>query len=325
MEPRRIVEHALPERRVVSSDPVGRGNRKTTTSIECAEQRPVMVQTATDIDALRSEAAVTAAIDSATTVPVPTVLGGGVIDGTAYLLTEQVPGENLHERFAGLPAADRSAIARSFGRFLGEIHDASRFEGCGDVRPTGERWDSEEWPVGATPPRLDVSAAVDPEPWLVAYGTAAVERLPPAFDPVARRLRTRLREPPVAADGGEQRTQPVLFPWDLRPGNALHDERGITAVLDWEAPLSAPAALAVAKTEYLVADWYVDSPAAEREAFRAGYETVRPYPTISPVTRAVAIATSAVDSTGAVTNPGYPELDREAAIEFHREALANCL
>lgn len=75
-----------------------------------------------------------------------------------------------------------------------------------------------------------------------------------------------------------------LFPWDFRPGNALLADGDLAAILDWEAPLAAPAALSVAKREYLVAD-------------------------------------SAVDSTGAVTNPGYPELDRNDAVVFHRRAL----
>jgi hypothetical protein len=38
-----------------------------------------------------------------------------------------------------------------------------------------------------------------------------------------------------------------------------------------------------------------------------------------------AIADSAVDLTGAVTSPRCPELDREAAVAVHREALVNLL
>lgn len=49
------------------------------------------------------------------------------------------------------------------------------------------------------------------------------------------------------------------------------------------------------------------------------------YREVRPDHRAAAIADSAVDSNGVVTNPDYPELDRERAIRFHREALAELL
>jgi aminoglycoside phosphotransferase (APT) family kinase protein len=116
-----------------------------------------------------------------------------------------------------------------------------------------------------------------------------------------------------------------LFPWDLRPGNALVADGDLAAVLDWEAPLAAAPALSVAKASYLVADWYVDDPDPLREAFVAGYERVRPSPTVRSAHRIAAIADSAVDSRGIVTNPGYPERDRDAAVAFHRSALADCL
>jgi len=95
----------------------------------------------------------------------------------------------------------------------------------------------------------------------------------------------------------------------------------VTAILDWEAPLAAPASMSVAKAEYLVADWYVTEPESLREAFRSGYESVRPYPSIPTTHRVAAIANTAVDSSGDVTNPGYPELGREEAVAFHRTAL----
>jgi hypothetical protein len=69
----------------------------------------------------------------------------------------------------------------------------------------------------------------------------------------------------------------------------------------------------------------VTDPEPLRRAFVAGYEAVRGYPDVRPAHRVAAIADSAVDSTGAVTNPRYPELDREEAVAVHREALANLL
>ena len=89
--------------------------------------------------------------------------------------------------------------------------------------------------------------------------------------------------------------------------------------------MAAPPAIAVAKTEYLVADWYVDEPQPLRTAFREGYESVRPVPTVEVVHRVVAIADSAVDSHGEVTNPGYPEFGRPESVAFHRAAVERAL
>jgi hypothetical protein len=126
-----------------------------------------------------------------------------------------------------------------------------------------------------------------------------------------------------AGQSRDQSPPARLFPWDLRPGNAVVADGRVTAVLDWEAPMAAAPALSVAKAEYLVAGWYADHPEPLRTAFVEGYETVRDYPAVRPVHRVAAVTDSAVDSTGAVTNPGCPELDREAAVAFHRETLAD--
>jgi len=156
--------------------------------------------------------------------------------------------------------------------------------------------------------------------WFAAYGQKAVGRLPRAFDDLREELEGLLDR--FSPDPDPPST---LFPWDFRPGNALFADGSVTAVLDWERPLAAPAALSVAKAEYLVADWYVDDPEPLRAAFRAGYESVRAPPAIQPVHRAVAIAASAVDTAGAVTRPSYPERDREGSVAFHRRALERVL
>ncbi|SHG40806.1 phosphotransferase family protein [Halobaculum gomorrense] len=324
IDPRAAVNRAFPDRNVASVSPVRRGNRKTTTVVEFAADPSVVVQTASDIDALRSEAAVTMLLDDATSIPVATVIAGGVAGGDAYMITERVRGDDLHERFAGLDPGRRREVARAFGRYLGEVHAAATFERFGDVAPSGEEWAADEWPTEAQSSTLAVREHTEPVAWLRRYGRAALDRLPPAFDAVAARIRRRLDEATAdaVANAAGRDSEPVLFPWDLRPGNALVDEDGVAAVLDWESPMAAPAALAVAKAEYLVVDWYLDDPSAERAAFRAGYEAVRRYPELDSLSRALAIADTAVDSTGAVTNPRYPELGREAAVRFHRDALA---
>lgn len=66
-------------------------------------------------------------------------------------------------------------------------------------------------------------------------------------------------------------------------------------------------------------------PAAGRIA-RVGVDDRRP-PTVpvGPTHRVAAVASSAVDSAGAVTTPGHPPVDRDAAVAFHRRALERAL
>ncbi|MEF8813330.1 MAG: phosphotransferase [Halovenus sp.] len=286
-------------------EPLDRGNRKRTAVARYPERGPVVVQVCGERTWLRTEAALLTAIRERTSVPVPPVLAAGETDGVAYMVTAYVAGTDLHEQFTGLEPAQRRALARTFGEHLGALHEQFRFDGYGSlVVDDGEltAW-RESWPA-----------------WLAEYGRSAVERLPAAFDPVREGVRALLAEPAV-----DTAPPARLFPWDFRPGNALVADGHLTAILDWEAPLAAAPGLAAAKAEYLVADWYVADPTPLREAFGEGYERVRPYPTVQPVHRAATIADSAVDSAGTVTNPGYPEMDREAAVAFHRRALADLL
>jgi len=283
---------------------ITRGNRKETTIARFPTRGPVVVQLSTEPMWLRTEAALLEEIRQRTFVPVPPVLAAGTHEGIAYMLTAYVAGSDLHTSFSEIDDATRRRLARWFGRALARLHDAFRFDAYGRL----ERSES-----GFTAMRDDW------ETWFEAYSTRAVDRLPSAFDDLTPDLRGLLASSPPT-----DRT-PRLFPWDFRPGNALVADGFVTAVVDWEAPLAAPSALSVAKTEYLVADWYVDDPEPLRAAFREGYASVREYPSISPAHRAAAIAASAVDSEGRVTNPRYPPVDREAAIAFHRDALHSVL
>ena len=285
-----------------SSTPLGQGNRKRTALVRFRTHDPVVIQLCERRNWLRTEARLLVAIHDRTDVPVPPVLASGVTEDVAYLVTGYVAGDDLHEQFCSLDGEKRETLARRFGRHLGRLHEQFRFDGYGPlvVEDGRLRARREGW-AG----------------WLREYAQGALERLPPAFDSVREPL-TALVAAATLADSPPAR----LFPWDFRPGNALVADGRLAAVVDWEAPLAAPPALSAAKAEYLVVDWYATDPAPLRAAFVAGYEQVRPYPDVEPVHRTAAIADSAVDSTGVVTNPGYPELDREAAIEFHREALA---
>jgi len=289
----------------VAVEPVRRGNRKRTAVVRFQRRDPVVVQVCAEMRWLRTEAAVLRRLHERTDVPVPPVLDAGCHDGVAYMLTEYVAGEDLHERFAALDAGRRRALARSFGSYLAQVHEAFRFDGYGLVKRPSEAL---------------LTCGDDWGSWFTDYVRGAIDRLPADFEGIAGDLR-------ALVDGFEPAESPParLYPWDFRPGNALLAEGDVAAVLDWEAPLSAPPSLSVAKAEYLVAEWYVADPAPLRKAFREGYRRVRPWPSVPAAHRVAAIADSAVDSTGTVTNPRYPELDRERAIPFHRRALERAL
>jgi hypothetical protein len=313
----------------VSVEPLRRGNRKRTEVVRFDSAAPVVVQYSGTPGATRTEAALLAAVDARTDVPVPRPLGDGVVDGTGWLVTPLVEGRDLHAAFVGLDPAVRRGVAGAFGRYLATLHDAFRFPGCGPLTAGGaatEGATAGDGGVGAesTPdrdPSLSVSDPADAAEWVRRFGERHAARLPPDFDDCRERVREALREP-TEADA-----DPRLFPWDFRPGNALVADGAVAAVLDWEAPLAAPPGVSVAKAEHLVVDWYV--PASEtgplRRAFREGYESVAPLPPVERAHRAAAVASAVVDGGGTVTNPRYPPVDRDAAVEFHRAALRRAL
>jgi len=314
----RALAETRPGATPASVEPLGRGNRKRTEVVRFDAADPVVVQCSSTPDATRTEAALLAAIGERTTVPVPRPIGEGVVDGTGWFVTPLVDGRDLHEAFVDLDPAAQRDVTEAFGRFLAEVHEAFRFDGCGRL-VIEERAES-----GATLGRdssLVVREPVDATTWLRRFGEEHAERLPAEFDDLRGALAEALREPT------EGDAAPRLFPWDFRPGNALVADGAVTAVIDWEAPLSAPAGVSVAKAEHLVVDWYV--PAAEteplRRSFRRGYESVAPLPPVGRAHRVAAVASAVVDSEGVVTNPRYPPVDRDAAVAFHRRALRNAL
>lgn len=315
-----IVRQFRPAATVAETRPLDRGNRKQTTVVRFADSDPVVVQQSADRETIRTEARLLEAITDRTSVPVARPLAS---DG-GWLVMTLVPGAGLHGQFTELTATDRRRIVEQFGRALADVHDTFEFETYGPISadggglqtvPTGR----EEIAGGI---RLASGAtASDWEQWLTTFGEAAIARLPPEFDGLKPELRTAVAHPTVCS------SSPRLFPWDFRPGNALVDGGRLSAILDWEGPLAADPALSYAKAEYLVADWYVSRDVARtlRTAFQEGYESVREPPRLDAAHRVAAIASTAVDSRGAVTNPRYPPVDREEAVEFHRESLRRAL
>jgi Ser/Thr protein kinase RdoA (MazF antagonist) len=296
------------------------GNSKRTVFATLADGREVVVQHATG-DELATETALWRAVDARTDVPVADILAAGETihpeTGArhSYVVGERVDGVDLHTAFTELAPPDRDAVARTLGRSLGELHAAFPFERYGEVVATG---------AGLRVREASAATTSDWQAWFADYLQAGLAGLGPELADLVPEVRAavdleRLPEHPPA----------TLFPWDLRPGNAILDERTgeVAALLDWGAPLAADPALSLAKAEYLVADWYApDAPDAAtadrvREAFRDGYAEHRPVPGVSRAYRLAAVVRSAYDSRGEVTRPGYPEREGEAAVAFHRRHL----
>ncbi len=291
------------------------GNSKRTVLVTLTDGREVAVQYRARQRSLAAEAAVTRAVARRTDVPVAPVLAAGDLAdlGVTYLVTERVPGDDLHERFTALDTATRERLARTLGRHLAAVHDAFGFDAPGRVTADGDALVvPEPRPAGAFYREyLDRALADWPDPLA-------------AFEPrVEAALGDRLDDLPA---------EPVrLFPWDYRPGNVIvrGDPPEVAAVLDWGEPLAAHPGLSAAKAEFTLCDWYVRGEAdvaAIREAYRAGYREVRPFPGASfDAFRLLGMVASAADSRGEVTRPRYPVVDADEAAAFHRERLTAVL
>jgi Ser/Thr protein kinase RdoA (MazF antagonist) len=306
----RLLERSFPGRGTAELTPVRRGNRKATAIARFPDGPALVVQVSDSPAALGTEVALARRIRERTAVPVPAVLATDQSGGRGYVVWERAPGVDLHEQFVSLSKRAQGRVATTFGQYLAELHAAFGFDAYGPV--SADCHDGRE--------TLCATGPTDWSTWFRAYAERGVMALPDAFDPVRDRL-LDVAESGELAEGPPSR----LFPWDLRPGNALAVDGRVSAVVDWSDPLAAAPGLSVAKTEYLVADWYVPDGSRLRKAFRAGYERVRPLPPVRRTERLAAVVHSAVDSRGVVTRPRYPEVDEAAAVEFHLDALERLL
>ena len=286
--------------------PVDRGNHKRTATVAVGDAddgtTDLVAQVGPPGADLETEAAVATAVRERTATPVPRVVATGAVDGRPYVVSERAAGDDLHGRFVALSSADRVGVVRAFGRHLAETHGSFAFEGCGAV-------------VVDDDGGLGVPSPTPWDRWLRERARTACDALPAAFDDLRDRIREALKRADLAADPAT-----TLFPWDVRPGNALVDGGELSAVLDWGEPLAAPPALSVAKAEHVVADWY-ETPERLREHFRAGYRSVRTLPAVGPIHRLAAVLAAVVDSEGVVTRPDYPEREGRRAVAFHRGHL----
>lgn len=298
--------HELPVR---SSSTVASGNTKHTELVRLADDREIVVQLGPPTR-LDTAVAVWREIDQRTTVPTASLLDSGTIESDGqplgFAVWRRVLGQDLHEVMVDLSAAQRESLAQKFGAVLGELHAVLSFDHYGTVCAGVDGLESD-------------GADVDWRSWFARYLERGLSALGPGLSGLEDDLRATF-DPAAVPEAPSA----ALFPWDLRPGNTIVSPvtGTIAAILDWDDPLVAAPGLALAKAEYLLADWYVPSQSRDlRHALRSGYERHRPLPAVPPVYRVAAIVHSAYDSDGRITRPGYPEWSATAARKFHRDHL----
>jgi len=154
---------------------ISRGNRKQTAVARFADRDPIVVQLCATPRWLEPEALLLKWIADRTTVPVPAVHGSGTVDDTAYLLTEYVPGDDLHALFTDLNADTRRTLVRSLGEALARLHEAFQFDCYGQlvVAEGSLAASRNEWGE-----------------WFTEYGLEAIQRLPEPFEPLRTKLQT---------------------------------------------------------------------------------------------------------------------------------------
>jgi hypothetical protein len=303
-----IVTRLRPDAHIEQVRPIGHGGRRETVEVEFRSWPSIIIQSAGSLDAAETELALLTRLDRETSIPTAPPIRAGQVGTQAWIATDAIDGIDLHGRFTSATPRVQRRLIRQFGAVLGEVHALWESDHHGPVLAGG-------------PGELYVG---DPASWTTyfgAYTARHLSRLPAAFDD----LRVELAEAMIAAPAAPGPAR--LFPWDLRPGNALCADDAITAIIDWEGPIATAPALALAKAEYVIARWYVGVDRGQRlvEALHAGYETVRPIPEIGAEHRIATAMAAAVDSHGAVTNPGYPPVDDTAAVAFHHDLLERFL
>jgi fructosamine-3-kinase len=310
------VADALPGVTVAAVETPATGNTKRTAFVSLADGREFVVQSRPTGEGLATEARLAREVADRTGVPVPRVVAAGTADGVEYVIAERAPGEDLHARFVDLAPGDRERVVRSMGRWLADLHAAFEFDGYGAVTVRDGRL-------------VVADRTTDWRAWFEGYVGRALARLGDGFEDLVPRVREALHE---GVEDLPAAPPARLFPWDLRPGNATVADGRVTALLDWDDPLAAARGLSVAKTAYVTADWYLPDPTATdrlRAAFLDGYRDGLALPdrsgTERRLYRVAAVVASAVDSRGRVTRPRYPELDDEAAVDFHRRHLLSAL
>lgn len=74
------------------------------------------------IESFDAELQVSRSVEGKLSVPVPTVLQAGEIEGWRYIISAHVPGVQLHHVMSGLTEADLEAVAVDLGQFMASLH-----------------------------------------------------------------------------------------------------------------------------------------------------------------------------------------------------------
>lgn len=203
-----------------------------------------------------------------TAVPLPGILvyrDDPGRDVPPYFVTARIQGESLADRLDALDTDVQDRVLAHAGRVLGDLHESIALEGYGrfelDDGHLSIRDISWDWPT-----------------YFEEMTEARIANLAETpFADIADRATVALESAIDSVPGGGT---PRLVHDDFRPGNLLVDgdrEEPITAVLDWQEMLAAPAAYNIALAEFLFIDSVIEAPdrqAALRDRFRTGYREI---------------------------------------------------
>ncbi|MFB6353309.1 MAG: phosphotransferase family protein [Halobacteriales archaeon] len=216
---------ALPDGMAAEVEPLAGEGRSVVGAVTAADGERFVLKCAPDADAarvLRREAAVTAAVDRRTEVPVAGVVAAAFEPAGApapYVLFRWVEGRTLSEAVSAGPGGVTPALFGALGETLAALHVDTEHEAPGSVVPTGPR----DYAVDPAPswPELFAGELADHVEALAGTRFAALAEA--CWDELAGRL--------PALDTSDP---PVLLHGDVGAGNVVYDGTDVAGLLDWE-------------------------------------------------------------------------------------------
>ncbi|KAJ5740237.1 hypothetical protein N7493_000109 [Penicillium malachiteum] len=186
-------------------------------------------------------------------IPVPKVLSSDHTDlnslGQAYMVQERVPGQCLTQTYCGLPHQTKCAIAKQLGRAFSEMHQIrNQFAG----RPF---WDEDVMRVQLlTPSNMNffllrqIARARETTEQIILE--ILRDRLGIATEDLqdeeaAWQVESLNKLIAITKKMGKMGVWDTAYSYclshgDLEPRNVMADEKGITAILDWDSAIFAP-------------------------------------------------------------------------------------
>ena len=268
MDDDRILEDALPDRRVIDRSPLPSDGPNDVSRLTTEDGERFVLKCAPEpagAAALRRELAVTNYVRRETDVPVVDVVSHGfdVTESPAYVVTRWAEGRTLEEATATLPPHRHPQLFGSVGETLARLHAGTSFDDPGTIVPDGS--DS-----------FDVDPAAD---WPELFAGRLADRVEALrgtrFEALAEEVWSYVVDRLRDLDTGGA---PVLLHGDVGDGNVVYDGTSVSCVLDWErAFVGHPEYdLCRAEVRYFLNDW--GRPSRLQATFFAGYRSVRELP-----------------------------------------------